>query len=195
MKCQWAPGGNSLKKLLASFQFPKRALWIRIQQCIYLFIYDNLLQREGRFKTRLFLHFFGGAIPAAIQIQLSVRASLNYKIIKGFGTKINVVSLLPHFFAVILSLFTFFDLFVAFSQTKPKGKYAIKLNDTGKKTRNVVEVVTSIVKKFLFCTFIFSRVAKTTQNQNLEGLCSEKRARAQIPKPGDGVLQFSHILR
>ena len=93
-------GGNSLNELLASFYFSKRVLWIAIYQYIYLLIFHNLLQRKGRFKTRLFLHFFGGAISAATQIQLSVCASSNYKIIKGFGMKVNVVSLLPHFFTI-----------------------------------------------------------------------------------------------
>ena len=78
MKCQW--GGNSLNKLLASFCLSKRILRISICRYIYLFILYYLLRREGRFKTRLSLHFSGGAILAASQIQLLATASLSYKI-------------------------------------------------------------------------------------------------------------------
>ena len=106
MKCQW--GGNSLNKLLASFCFSKSILRISICLYFYLFICYNLLRREGRFKTRLFLHFSEGAISAATQIQLSARASLGYKIIKGFAMKTNGVSLLPHDF-IIISLISAFS--------------------------------------------------------------------------------------
>jgi len=95
MKCQW--GGNSLNKLLASFCFSKRILWISIYLYLSCFISYNLLRREGRFQTRLFLHFSGGAISAASQIQLSARASPSYKIIKDLVRKQMHVSLLPHF--------------------------------------------------------------------------------------------------
>ena len=100
--------GNSLNKLLASFCFSKRILWILIYLYLPRFISYNLLRREGRLKTRLFLHFSEGAISAAAQIQLSARASLGYKIIKGFGMKASGVSLLPHDFIV-------FSLISAFS--------------------------------------------------------------------------------
>ena len=100
MKCQWR--GNSLNKAVGFALCPKKTIGgpQSLDSLNFSFFY-NLLRREGRFQTRLFLHFSEGAISAATQIQLSARACLGYKIIKGFGMKASGVSLLPHDFIVI----------------------------------------------------------------------------------------------
>ena len=107
MKCQWR--GNSLNKAVGVALCPKKTIGgpQSLDSLTFSFFY-NLLRREGRFQTRLFLHFSGGAISAASQIQLSARASLGSKIIKGFGMKASGVSLLPHDFIVfsVISAFS-----------------------------------------------------------------------------------------
>ena len=96
MKCQWR--GNSLNKAVGFALCPKKTIGgpQSLDSLNFSFFY-NLLRREGRFQTRLFLHFSGGAISAASQIQLSARASPSYKIIKDLVRKQMHVSLLPHF--------------------------------------------------------------------------------------------------
>ena len=184
MKCQW--GGNSLNKLLALFCFSKRILWISIFRCISCFILYNLLQREGRLKTRLFLHFSKGAISAATQIQLSARASLGYKIIKGFGMKASGVSLLPHDF-IVISLISAFST----SSSLPSRKnHRVKIFQTKWHWRKDTQCCWSLCSHYeetWFCNFIFSRVGKHGTTRISWG---RKRAKAQIPKPGDGLGSF-----
>ena len=146
-----------------------------------------MLRREGRFQTRLFLHFSGGAISAASQIQLSARASPSYKRIKDLVRKEMHISLLPHFVFIdsVYSALSTSSLLI-FRQTLRENTF--KLNDTEKKTHNVVEVVAAIVKKNSFAVSFLRwwwEPLKFCQNF-LRACCSEKRARAQIPKPGDG---------
>ena len=122
MKCQWR--GNSLNKAVGFALCPKKTIG-GPQSLDYLhfsFLY-NLLRREGRFQTRLFLHFSGGAISAASQIQLSARASPSYKIIKGFGTKTNARFTATALRVCRLGQFNFVNLFVTYFQTDLKGKY------------------------------------------------------------------------
>ena len=122
MKCQWR--GNSLNKAVGFALCPKKTIGgpQSLDSLNFSFFY-NLLRREGRFQTRLFLHFSGGAISAASQIQLSAHASPSYKIIKGFGTKTNARFTATALRLYRLGLFSFVNLFVTDFQTDLKGKY------------------------------------------------------------------------
>ena len=120
MKCQW--GGNSLNKAVGFAFHPKKIIGGPPSIDFSIYSLFNLLRRKGRFQTRLFLHFSEGAIPAASQIQLSARASLSFKIMKGFGTKINARFTATAQLHYQISPFSFFNLFVAFPQNKPKGR-------------------------------------------------------------------------
>ena len=117
MRCQWR--GNSLNKAVGFALCPKKTIGgpQSLDSLTFSFFY-NLLRREGRFQTRLFLHFSGGAISAASQIQLSACASPSYKIIKDLVRKQMHVSLLPHF-VFIDSVYSAFSTssFLIFRQT------------------------------------------------------------------------------
>ena len=175
MKCQW--GGNSLNKLLASFCFSKRILWILIYRYLFRFISYNLLRREGRLKTRLFLHFSEGAISAATQIQLSVCASLGYKIIKGFGMKASGVSLLPHDFIVI----SLISAFSTSSSLPSRKKHRVKIFQTKWHWRKDTQCCWSLCSHcegIWFCNFIFLVSENMAQPEFLEGV-KEPRPRSQ----------------
>ena len=80
-----------------------------------------------------------------------------------------------HFNATVATLhcllvnFSFFDLFVTFRQKKHRDK-SFKLNDTGGKTHNVVEVFAAIVKniilQFHFCLFACWKTCHYLPNHN-----------------------------